>query len=48
MRKVYPYSVAIRGDQYVIVDTRTGLVLKPAYGTRGKAERECATRNAAA
>ncbi len=40
-----PYSVTIRGDQYVIVDTRSGQVKKPAYGTRNKAEKECAVLN---
>lgn len=39
------YTVAIRGMNYVIVDTRTGAVQTPAYITRTKAERACADMN---
>lgn len=46
MKAIYPYSVGIRGMNYVIVDTRTGTIQKPAYMTRPKAEKACAELNA--
>ena len=48
LKKIYPYSVGIRGTNYVIVDTRNGEILKPAYITRTSAEKACAERNAQA
>ena len=45
MDPIYPYAVAIRGSNYVIVDTRSGVVQKPAYITRSKAEKACAELN---
>ena len=41
------YVVAVRGTQYVLIDTRTGEVTRPAYGTRKAAERACNAANAA-
>lgn len=39
------YVVAVRGMNYVIIDTRNGQVQTPAYITRTKAERACADIN---
>jgi len=45
LRPIYPYAVGIRGTNYVIVDTRSGAVQKPAYITRRKAEIACKEMN---
>jgi enhancing lycopene biosynthesis protein 2 len=42
---IYPYAVGIRGMNYVVVDTRNGVVQTPAYITRAKAEKACDDMN---
>jgi hypothetical protein len=44
-RNAVLYAVAIRGMNYVIIDTRNGAVQKPAYITRASAEKACAEKN---